>query len=163
MLGLGNNQRGDTIVEVTIAVALLSIILAAAYTISGRAARLGQAAKERSQAVALVQQQAEIIESSAIRDWDSFIADYTPNGYYEVDTWKPKSGQFTDTDSGAQFQVGYTSRAICDAGICDADNTTKVEFRVTAQWTPVSGISSDSDDKESTTAIVYVSPSGVDR
>ena len=71
-----NNQRGDTLVEVTLAVAILAMVLASAYAVIARAAKIGQSAKERSQAVALVQQQAEIIQSFAIRDWDGFITDF---------------------------------------------------------------------------------------
>lgn len=111
-----NNQRGDTLVEVTLAVAILAAVLASAYAITSRAAKAGQAAKERTQGVALVQQQAEIIESFAIRDWDSFVNDFKNNSvgenHYNLTNWRSSFGQMSDplgSTTAADFKVYYTA------------------------------------------------------
>ena len=93
------NSRGDTLVEVIIALAVLSVVLFASYTITGRAARVGQAAKERTQGVAFAQQQAEIIQAYAARNWTDFEEEVTatslPEGErqsFDLDTWLPEPG-----------------------------------------------------------------------
>lgn len=69
------NQRGDTLVEVTIALAILALVLTGAFTLANKAFNVGQSAKERSQLVGDAQQQAEALES--FRDshtWSEFLA-----------------------------------------------------------------------------------------
>ncbi len=53
------NQKGDTLVEVTIALAILSMVLVSSFSLAGSAYRLGSSAKERSQAANGIQRQAE--------------------------------------------------------------------------------------------------------
>ncbi len=67
------NERGDTLVEVTIALAILAMILTGSFVAANKAFRLGQDAKERSQLVGNAQQQAEALQS--FRDshtWNEF-------------------------------------------------------------------------------------------
>ena len=163
-----NNQRGDTLVEVTLAVAILAMVLASAYAVIARAAKIGRSAKERSQAVALVQQQAEIIQSFAIRDWDGFITDFqlqSPSGSsYRVSSWTVQGSKST-TPSAAGFQVYYVatcykfdgSNAICRT--TDKNDIAKISFNIKADWKPVAG--SNKGGQETTQAVVQVSPSGV--
>lgn len=60
-----NNQRGDTIVEVLIAMAIISLVLTGAYAITNRDLRVTQANNERSQAQQLVQKQVELLRAYA--------------------------------------------------------------------------------------------------
>lgn len=53
------SQRGDTLVEVVMAAAILSVVLATSFNIASLSFRLGVQARERSEAVRLVQEQAE--------------------------------------------------------------------------------------------------------
>ena len=53
------NQRGDTIVEVMIALAIISMVLASAYAITSRNVATTQDTQEHNQAQQLVQQQIE--------------------------------------------------------------------------------------------------------
>ena len=165
-----NNQRGDTLVEVTLAVAVLAIVLTSAYTVTGRAAKVGQSAKERSQAVALVQQQAEIIQSFAIRDWGEFIADFKSKSAvgsrYKVATWKAQNSKIVST-SAAGFNVYYNAKCYklgtpesgqtCSS--VNSDDITKISFDIKAEWSPVAG--SNSGGKETTQAVIQVSPTEV--
>lgn len=53
------DQRGDTLVEVVMAMAIFTLVLLSAYTIASLSVRIGIQARERTQAVYLAQQQAE--------------------------------------------------------------------------------------------------------
>jgi prepilin-type N-terminal cleavage/methylation domain-containing protein len=68
------NQRGDTLVEVTMALAILALVLTGAFGLANKAFRIGQDAKERSQMVSDAQQQAEALQN--FRDshtWHDFV------------------------------------------------------------------------------------------
>ncbi len=52
-------QSGDTLVEVVMAAAILSVVMATSFNIANLSFRLGVQARERSEAVRLVQEQAE--------------------------------------------------------------------------------------------------------
>ncbi|HSW75133.1 MAG TPA: prepilin-type N-terminal cleavage/methylation domain-containing protein [Candidatus Saccharimonadales bacterium] len=56
-------QRGDTIVEVLISIAIVSLILGGAYVTTNNSLRSTRAAEERSTALKLVQGQLELIKS----------------------------------------------------------------------------------------------------
>lgn len=56
-------QRGDTLVEVTIALSILALILTSAFAVGTKAYTLGVAARERTQAADYMQQQVEAIRN----------------------------------------------------------------------------------------------------
>ena len=58
-----SNQRGDTLVEVTIALAILVMVLLSSFNLASYAFRLGEQAKERTQASQLAQEQAEALRN----------------------------------------------------------------------------------------------------
>ena len=64
------NQRGDTIVEVLLAITVLSVVLAISYSLASRAFRTLQISKDQIQAVLILQEQGEGYR--AIRDELSF-------------------------------------------------------------------------------------------
>ena len=115
---LGSNKRGDTIVEVMIATAIMSVVLISAYGLSARATRLNQSAYERSRAADFVQRQGELLR--AVRDeksttWNSIIDtnQYPYEPYYDcrnnqnsVDPGVAVAGAFhLDTDASNNFIV----------------------------------------------------------
>lgn len=53
------SQRGDTLIEVTMAIAILSVMLVTAFNVASLTVRVGMQARERVQAAHLAQQQAE--------------------------------------------------------------------------------------------------------
>ena len=67
---LRRNQRGDTIVEVLIAAAIVSLVLAAAYALTNRNLLGIQAAQEQSYAQKLVQQQVEFLRVAPTKPTD---------------------------------------------------------------------------------------------
>lgn len=61
---LKHNQRGDTIVEVIISIAIVGLVLTTAYAITNRNNRSLQDAQERGQALKLVETQIEMIRNN---------------------------------------------------------------------------------------------------
>ncbi|MDX1765795.1 MAG: prepilin-type N-terminal cleavage/methylation domain-containing protein [Candidatus Saccharimonadales bacterium] len=84
---LSNTESGDTLVEVLVATVVLTIILAAAYTIANRSTRINQASIERTEVANQLAEQAELLR--AIRTnydpndpddhWKKVRADYSPD------------------------------------------------------------------------------------
>lgn len=64
-------QSGDTLVEVTFALALLSAVLASAFTVANLTQRIVAAAKERTFAIGLAQEQAEALHAYRDKDLSS--------------------------------------------------------------------------------------------
>jgi prepilin-type N-terminal cleavage/methylation domain-containing protein len=60
-----SSNRGDTIVEVLIAIAIVSLVLGGAYAASQQSLGSGQRTQERAEATKLVQQQLERLKSAA--------------------------------------------------------------------------------------------------
>lgn len=60
------SQNGETIIEVLIAIMILSAILAGAFAISNRSQKTVQAGQERSQAQSLASEQASLIRELSI-------------------------------------------------------------------------------------------------
>jgi prepilin-type N-terminal cleavage/methylation domain-containing protein len=66
-------QRGDTIVEVLIAIAVISMVLAGAYATTNRSLLATRAAQERSNALKLVETQLEQIKGMSVADPDTLF------------------------------------------------------------------------------------------
>lgn len=69
-----NKQTGDTIVEVMIAIVVMSGVLGASFAISNKAAKGTQANHERFQAQMYANQQAEWIKAYATTNRDTLLA-----------------------------------------------------------------------------------------
>src|SRR3990167_1729863 len=84
------NSRGDTIIEILIAMAILALVLSTAYAISTQSLRTGTAAGQRSQALGYAQSQVEYIKQAVGTRDNVKLALYTsstpfcvdPNGNY---------------------------------------------------------------------------------
>lgn len=63
---VGEDTRGDTIVEVLIAVAVVSLVIVSAYAIVNRSLMGIQAAQEQSYAQKLVEQQVEMLRAADV-------------------------------------------------------------------------------------------------
>ncbi|MDB5166053.1 MAG: hypothetical protein JWM37_125 [Candidatus Saccharibacteria bacterium] len=64
MLKRLSNQRGDTIVEVLIALAVVAVVIVSAFAITNRSNKAIQSAQEADQATKLAQSQVEFLRSS---------------------------------------------------------------------------------------------------
>jgi len=73
-LAIVNSEVGDTLVEVMLATAVLSMVLAGAFTISNRATRINQTANERTTVSNLMQREAELLKAAQQQDASSFWA-----------------------------------------------------------------------------------------
>lgn len=58
-------QRGDTIVEVMLAMAVIGMVLGVAYGIANRSVTIGRSAQERSEALKIAESQLELIKEYA--------------------------------------------------------------------------------------------------
>jgi Tfp pilus assembly protein PilV len=68
------NDRGDTLIEVTIALAIMAAVLTTSFLLSEKSIQLGVIAKERTLMVSAAQQQAETLTASRDRvGWASFV------------------------------------------------------------------------------------------
>lgn len=67
------DQRGETLVEVVMALGILSLVLVSSYALATGTFRLGRGAGERTQAVNYLQQQAEVLRNYRnTTDWAVF-------------------------------------------------------------------------------------------
>jgi prepilin-type N-terminal cleavage/methylation domain-containing protein len=77
MKSILRKQRGDTIIEVMIAIAIVSGVLGATFAISNKALRTTQANHERFQAQMFANQQAEWIKTYSIENRATLLANTT--------------------------------------------------------------------------------------
>ncbi len=150
-----NNQRGDTLIEITIALAILSSVLLSAYVVANRAYLVGLTASERARQASLGQRQAELL--TFFRDshtWAQFldgVKGAAPPGYEGINTRKPNhcnfdkaTGKYTsqcfhmETKNGIlQPQTGpYALRDANLQKIGGELNNSFVDIRVAASSTP---------------------------
>lgn len=61
----GRSQKGDTIIEVLIALSIISAVIGISYASAGRSSNLGQQSQERSEALQLAQSQIELLRTHA--------------------------------------------------------------------------------------------------
>lgn len=141
-VNLKNLGKGDTIVEVMISMVVLTLAIAATYTLSSRAYQSGLNAQYRDQATSLAQQQVELLKE-ADTSLPSNIGTYTssPNVSYCVDP-ATKSRVTSSNPDDCLFSNFYkvTYKYI------DATKT----FQVIAKWDTTSGTSQQ--------AVVYYKP-----
>lgn len=65
------NQKGDTLVEVLLALSVLSLVLFTSWAVVNRATQIGTAARQRVSVVDQLKEQAELIQAQ--RDSDDFL------------------------------------------------------------------------------------------
>jgi prepilin-type N-terminal cleavage/methylation domain-containing protein len=119
------SQRGDTIVEVLIAMSIISLVLAAAYVTSTRNTTLMQGSQERQQAQRLVESQIEMVRSQGglNASGDCFIAGVERS---PADIGAPCS-TVKSTYSGATYTLSITG----PLGTANPTGT----YTVSAVWT----------------------------
>ena len=130
-------QRGDTMIEVLIAIAIASLVLTAAYVITNQNSQSIQANQERIQAQHLVESQIEALRANGKLDnsGDCFIG--------TTETKPTDPGSPCDTigaaGSGATYHVSVA-----------LDDTTQV-YTITATWDSLGGTS----DNDSNVTMYY--------
>src|SRR5262245_22324828 len=71
-------QRGDTIVEVLVAIGVISLVLGAAYVMTNRSAQNTRAAQERDNALKLAESQVERLKGLAATNPSAVFSGPTP-------------------------------------------------------------------------------------
>lgn len=135
-------QRGDTIVEVLIAIAVVSMILGGAYVTTHRSLLATRAAEERGNALKLAESQVEQLKGLAKSDPDLIFGAGTPMPFCI-----PTSTGTPVTASSANCQVNAAGAATTVQPIYSlsisrgSDGNT---FTVTNTWTNAAGKITDS-------------------
>jgi type II secretory pathway pseudopilin PulG len=106
---LRNNVRGDTIVEVLIAVAIVSLVLVSAYAISSRSTRTVQDTQEHQQALSIADSQVEFLRRHAGLDVPT-VAD-------------PTAGTFNCFNSGGDIAQALPGTTADDCSFTSAGNS----------------------------------------
>ena len=70
-----HSQRGDTLIEVTMALSILAVVLTSGFLAANRAYIIGQNARERTEMISLAQAQAEQLKN--FRDTHTWNVSYT--------------------------------------------------------------------------------------
>ena len=122
------NQRGDTIVEVLIAVAIVSSVLTSAFMLSNRSSQIMQNASEQSQALKIAERQVELLRSRDIQPSDKC---FNP------------SGQPTATDTDCEFDGSGQAAPAAYTGAIYKTAVTKIvatdTYKVTVTWDRLGG------------------------
>jgi len=158
------DERGDTLVEVTIALAILSSVLIGAYVISSRAFIQGETANERSFLSSEAQQQAEALQSFRnSHTWDQFIYGNTAAGRGPSNACNnPIGGQYCGIH--VRFAPPRVPGSACFAGgntVCFHMELHTVTPNTQPEWIPVHGPYDGSLGSNGTSSLIMRPPLGM--
>ena len=145
-------QRGDTIVEVLISIAVVSMVLGGAYVTTNRSLQATRSAQERGNALKNAESQVERIKS---------LASTNPSGLFAAGTASPN--KFCISTTGVIRILPHTD---CTVGTNGQPTNSEPKFNlsidrsgnkftVTETWTDVSGVGGTNGDKLQMTYRVY--------
>lgn len=137
MILYGRNEDGDTLVEVILAIALMSLVLVAAFNIVGASYRTAMLSKERIEAVSLAQQQAERLR--ALRDREMAGGTYVPFSTTDF----PQDGELLKPDltketcgGGGCLKNGLYTVSLDDTGnAIGVSNNLLRTYSIKVRWT----------------------------
>lgn len=142
---LRKNQRGDTIVEVLISIAVVSMILGGAYVTTNNSLRATRAAEERTAALKLVQGQLEFVKSMMSSDAGYAALQSAPQNFCIVANTIATAQPSTPASSTAACQVG------ADGQPASADPKYKLSiskvgnnFTILSTWDSIANTGQDS-------------------
>jgi prepilin-type N-terminal cleavage/methylation domain-containing protein len=133
------NQRGDTIIEVLIAIAIVSLVLTTAYAITNKNTQAIQANEERLQAQRLVESQIELLSTksaSLTSSYTCFDASGVPNSANAC----VRSGI---AGSGATYTISVTQ------------NPVNSVYTVKATWASLTGVRHTNNTDDSNVTMYY--------
>jgi type II secretory pathway pseudopilin PulG len=121
---LPSRQRGDTIVEVLIAIIVLSTVLAGAYGVASRSTKEGIQTQEHAQALQIAQGQLETLKSSTAPPSSTPFC-YDSSGNAVTTGWTGTSWPVDQSNpsldgypSGCQQATNGSGGACTDASLC---------------------------------------------
>jgi len=124
-------QAGDTIVEVLIAAAIISTILAGAFLVTSRSAKGVRDSEEHAQALQYLQGQVELLRSAAARSGTLPSALNIPFCLDGSTVYQPAAGN-SNCLLGSLYNVAIVSPT-------GAPGATTSTFNLTASWPSISG------------------------
>lgn len=137
---LKQNNRGDTIVEVMIVLAVLGLAIGISYATANRSLLNARQAQENSQATELAQSQIE-----ALRPLSSITDSHDPNYIYRNGLFCISGGNVVTTFSGSDTTNYTIYPAACINGLyhLSVQHTASDTFTVQVVWDDVLGQGQD--------------------
>src|SRR5581483_5335658 len=126
-------QAGDTIVEVLIAVAVISMILAGAFVVTSRSTRAVRDSEEHAQALQYLQGQVELLRAAAGRAGALPATLTTPFCLDVAQTYYQPASSSPQCTLGTRYKVSITSPTA--APVTNGTTT----FNLAATWPSVTG------------------------
>lgn len=146
-----NRQRGDTIVEVLICMAVLTTVLGGAYVTSNRNTLSNRASQERLEAVKLAEGQVERLRIYSREDASVFTRStpfcLIPSGTNQLDATSDNNAACYVSSAGAQVDASVTPRyhtSVQKTADVSTAGVTGSRYTVTITWANVSGNGNDS-------------------
>jgi prepilin-type N-terminal cleavage/methylation domain-containing protein len=136
---IAKRQRGDTLVEVLIAIAVISLILAGAYVTTNRSLYATRSAQERSNALKLAESQIEQLKGLAGSNPTALFGGAVPNPFCISNTGTVVPAANPACSVGTTG-VPTTVEPIFRLSIARSGNT----FTLTETWIDVGGKQTDS-------------------
>jgi len=133
------DQRGETLVEVVMALGILSLVLVSSYALATGTFRLGRGAGERTQAVNYLQEQAEALRTYRnANTWDDFRANMATHAgktfcmQLATDPVTNKKGwQPTENNCArGSIAIAITSTPVVTAGVAGE----QYNYDLVAEW-----------------------------
>ena len=132
-------QRGDTLVEVLVAIAVVSLILGGAYVVTNKSLQATRAAQERGNALKIAESQVEQLKSVIASNPDSVFGGSAPAQFCISST------STVVTDTNAQCAVGTTGApTLVEPKFHLSIKRTNNDFVLKETWANVSGQGNDS-------------------
>ncbi len=99
-IGIRHSQAGDTIVEVLLAIAIVSFVLVAAFATTNKNTQMNQDTQERGQALQLASSQVEFLHTKDLGSGNCFDAD----GSVQIAAAPPSASPCTVKNDGTTAQ-----------------------------------------------------------
>lgn len=140
-VGGGNRERGDTIVEVLIAVAVVALVLAGAYVATNRSLLAARSSQERLNALKLAEAQMELVKSLADTEPARLFTDSGPNVSPNPFCIEKESGLPVAADNAACVVnlTGDPAPAGVEPRFTISITRSGNDFVLTERWADVSG------------------------
>jgi type II secretory pathway pseudopilin PulG len=151
---LKNNQRGDTIIEVVISIAVIASVLAGAFIVTDNSTHAVRDSEEHAEALQYVQGQIEILRSLASMPNNNLTTEIPTYGTYCFNSTGTNNP--TGTNSNCVFDQLYTITINENKGNTSLPSGVHA-YTATATWAPVNGAVGVKDNVELSYQ-VYVNP-----
>ena len=134
------NQRGDTIVEVLLAVGIVGLIIAGAYVTANRSTNAERDAQEHSQALTLAQTQIESLHAQSSSNLPSLNGCYDNLNFINQPCYVSPSGQVYTSQPATSYYYTVTLNIVGSASIGSGYTATTVNtYEAVVTWPSLTG------------------------